>query len=75
MPISQFTTCFALSFLININGLSGQDGSDLEGTWLREDKQNYKVEIAQQHGVYNGKIVWMKEPWDEDGNAPTANPI
>ena len=68
MPISKFTTCLPLLLLISINSLFGQDGSDLVGTWLREDKQNYKVEIVGQDGVYNGKVLWMKKPLDENGD-------
>ena len=48
--------------------LSAQSASDLEGVWLREDKKNYKVEMYACGDHYCGKIVWLKEPNDEQGN-------
>lgn len=46
----------------------GQSAGDIEGIWLRGDKKNYKVEIYPCGELYCGKIIWLKEPLDENGN-------
>ena len=69
MPDSKFRAPFLVSLVLFTCRSFGQaDGSLLEGVWLREDKQNYQVRIAAEKGVYNGKIIWMKEPLDENGH-------
>ncbi len=47
---------------------SAQSAGDIEGIWLRGDKKNYKVEIYPCGAKYCGKLVWLKEATDEDGN-------
>lgn len=37
------------------------------GTWL-VGKKNAKVKIEKRDGKYYGKIVWLKEPNNEDGS-------
>jgi uncharacterized protein (DUF2147 family) len=39
------------------------------GTWLTEDKEAH-VEISKTNNVYNGKIVWLKDP----NNPKTGKP-
>ena len=48
--------------------LKAQSATDLEGIWLREDKKNYKVKMYACGDSYCGKIIWLKEPNDEQGN-------
>ncbi|MGI9542606.1 MAG: DUF2147 domain-containing protein [Cyclobacteriaceae bacterium] len=60
---------FLIPFLFpNIASPSQDEGSAIVGRWLREDKKNYIVEIYKCGEKYCGKIVWMKEPNDEQGN-------
>lgn len=48
-----------------------QNAQDLEGIWLRGDKKNYKVEMYPCGDQYCGKIIWLKDPNDEQGNPRT----
>lgn len=69
MPDLKFITPLLITLVLAAGKLFGQpDGSALEGVWLREDNQNYQVRIAVEQGVYNGKIIWMREPLDESGH-------
>lgn len=45
-----------------------QLADDIQGTWLRQDKKNYQVEIYKCGDSYCGKIVWLREPNDQQGN-------
>ena len=49
------------------NEATAQQADAIKGVWLRADKQNYKVEIYQCGELYCGKLVWLKEPNDENG--------
>lgn len=44
-------------------------GDDLLGVWLNEDKDAH-VEIYKDAGNYYGKIVWLKNPNDEETGEP-----
>jgi uncharacterized protein (DUF2147 family) len=39
------------------------------GTWLNEDKDGH-VEVYKEAGKYYGKIVWLKDPNEEDTGLP-----
>ncbi len=60
-------------YILILMGLSwghttlAQTAEDIEGVWLRGDKKNYKVEIYPCGAKYCGKLVWLKEPNDENG--------
>lgn len=56
-----------LCYWVSALSIEAQSASDLEGVWLREDKKNYKVEIYPCGDKYCGKIVWLKEPNDPQG--------
>ena len=36
------------------------------GVWLEEEKQS-KIEIYKKGNSFFGKIIWLKEPLDENG--------
>ena len=38
---------------------------DLLGTWLNEDKDGH-VKIYKENGKYYGKLIWLKNPIDEE---------
>jgi uncharacterized protein (DUF2147 family) len=42
---------------------------DLKGYWLNEEK-DATVEIFDRDGKYFGKIVWLKDPIDEETGKP-----
>ena len=39
---------------------------DILGIWLEEEKQS-KIEIYEEDNSFFGKIIWLKEPLDENG--------
>jgi uncharacterized protein (DUF2147 family) len=47
--------------------LYAQVSIDIIGYWLNE-KEDAKIEIYQKENIFEGKIVWMAEPKDENGN-------
>lgn len=56
-----------LLLLFPIISLS-QDKESICGIWLEEEKQSH-IEIYQtDSGDYEGKIIWLAEPLDENGN-------
>ncbi|HOJ03548.1 MAG TPA: DUF2147 domain-containing protein [Bacteroidota bacterium] len=60
----------AVCFFLPIASLlaQSQEADAVLGTWLVQDK-NAKVEIYKRGSKYYGKIVWLKEPNDEQGKA------
>ena len=48
------------------------------GIWLEEEKQS-KIEIYKENNKFYGKIIWLKEPLDENGqiklDKKNPNPI
>jgi uncharacterized protein (DUF2147 family) len=51
--------CPLVSIAINPN--------DIVGIWLTENDES-KIEIYKQGNEYFGKIIWLKEPNDKNGN-------
>ena len=52
--------------LFSIVVLQAQKANDVLGTWLTEEKRA-KIEIYKEEGKYFGKIVWLMEPNEENG--------
>lgn len=46
--------------------LFGSDNDKIVGIWLTSEGES-KIEIYKVNNVYNGKIVWLKEPNDKTG--------
>ena len=63
-----------ISFVIT-SPVSAADEDAVIGEWYTKDSKAL-VQIYKQGDVYNGKIVWLKEPKNEDGSAKldTNNP-
>ncbi len=70
-------TVFGLLFvcLIGAGPVLAAEGDAVMGEWYTKDSKAL-VQIYKQGDVYNGKIVWLKEPKNEDGSAKldTNNP-
>ena len=58
--ISKLILCF---FPILLFGQS----SDICGIWLEEKKQSHIEIYKNDQGLYEGKIIWLAEPLDENG--------
>lgn len=49
-----------------------QNADAVLGTWLNEDK-DAKVLIYKTGTVYSGKIIWLKNPYEQDGKTPRTD--
>lgn len=48
--------------------LMAQDSESICGIWLEEKKQSHIAIYKTDDGKYEGKIIWLAEPLDENGN-------
>ena len=48
--------------------LLSQDKESICGIWLEEEKQSHIEIYKTDSGDYEGKIIWLAEPLDENGN-------
>ncbi|QTN38765.1 DUF2147 domain-containing protein [Cryomorphaceae bacterium] len=46
-----------------------QQADDILGTWFTADNDS-KVEITKKDGAYIGQIIWLSDPFEEDGKTP-----
>ncbi|MFY0592369.1 DUF2147 domain-containing protein [Roseivirga sp.] len=53
---------------LQINALKANNGDEILGVWLTDDGRA-KIEIYKDQGKYNGKIIWLKEPKNEEGES------
>ncbi|NEN22630.1 DUF2147 domain-containing protein [Cryomorpha ignava] len=55
------------SILLSLTALS-QDANDILGTWMTQEGKG-EIEIYRKQGTdfFYGKIVWLKDPKDENG--------
>jgi len=58
---------FLFSSIISTNNFQNS-GDDILGIWETDDGKA-KIEIYKASGKYSGKIVWLKEPNNESGQA------
>lgn len=49
-------------------GSFAQTADDVVGKWLNKDKDAH-IQISKKGDRYYGKIIWLKNPKDENGNA------
>ena len=56
---------FSLFFLLCTFFCQAQSDKIL-GIWLEEEKQS-KIEIYKENNKFYGKIIWLREPLDENG--------
>jgi uncharacterized protein (DUF2147 family) len=60
---------FLLALMIALPSF-GQKADDLVGIWFNEEKDG-KVEVYKKaDGKYYGKIVWVKNDFNDDGSKP-----
>jgi len=52
----------------NVNAQDYQQ-EDLLGIWLNEDEDAH-IEIYKENDLYNGKIIWLKFPIDDETGKP-----
>ena len=55
-----------LSIACMVSALAAASAQDVIGKWKLEDGSAI-VEVYQEGNVYNGKIVWLKNPTEADG--------
>jgi uncharacterized protein (DUF2147 family) len=61
-------TLVSFGIILAFCGLYGQDGR-IVGVWLTADRDS-QIEIYRVSGnKFNGRIVWLEEPLEEDGRA------
>lgn len=65
MNLKNLTLAFAVLFL-SVSFSYSQQNDAVCGKWLTESKKA-KVEIVRVGNVYNGKIYWLKEPLNKQG--------
>tara|TARA_B100000579_G_C22748564_1_gene812826 strand:+ start:399 stop:824 length:426 start_codon:yes stop_codon:yes gene_type:complete len=56
--------------------ITAQNNSFICGVWIEEEKRSHIEIYETNHGLYEGRIVWLAEPYDENGNVKldTKNP-
>ena len=60
------------SMILMLAPLAAAFAQDVVGKWKLEDGTAI-VEVYQQGDVFNGKIVWLKEPTEADGTPAVDN--
>lgn len=55
-------------FLFMMSGIVFSQSDAIVGLWFNEEKDG-KVEIYKNGDKYFGKIVWLKEPFEDDGKS------
>lgn len=53
-------------FFLLITIFCQSQSEEILGIWLEEEKQS-KIEIYKEDNLFFGKIIWLKEPLDENG--------
>jgi len=67
----------SLGLVLLSTTLFAQNADDVLGLWLVQDKDAY-VRIYEEDGSYFGKVTWLEEPYNENGNPitdPDGKPI
>jgi uncharacterized protein (DUF2147 family) len=54
-------------FLLPFIGICQNSSTAILGTWLTQI-EDANIEIYQKQGKFYGRVVWIAEPNDEDGN-------
>ncbi|MCE7994627.1 MAG: DUF2147 domain-containing protein [Roseivirga sp.] len=62
-----FLSFYSLVFLIPQAAAINNDGDEILGLWLTDDKRA-KIEIYKVGEEYSGKIVWIYKTTDDNGN-------
>lgn len=65
--LKQLFTCFALLISISVFSNPYQQQDAIVGTWVNASGKGH-IQIYKQGDKYYGKLVWLKEPNDAQGN-------
>ncbi len=65
--LKQLFTCFALLISISVFSNPYQQPDAIVGTWVNASGKGH-IQIYKQGDKYYGKLVWLKEPNDAQGN-------
>ncbi|MFT4771755.1 MAG: hypothetical protein ACJAZC_000301 [Cryomorphaceae bacterium] len=68
---------FSLGLVLLSTTLFAQNADDVIGLWLVQDRDAY-VRIYEEDGSYFGKVNWLEEPYNKNGNPitdPDGKPI
>ncbi len=68
MKIQIFLFCL-LSCLLPTQVFAQVKANDILGVWLNEDK-DANIKIEKTDGKFYGKIIWLRDPIDEDTGKP-----
>ncbi len=74
-PMKKVSMLFTLIGLMLVPMMQVQAqvaADDILGTWLNEDKDAH-VEVFKEGDKYFGKIVWLKDPIDEETGKPKTD--
>lgn len=67
MIFQKLIALAGLAFLVSLPMDSfAQDADDILGLWLTDGGKS-KVRVFKRGGKYYGKIIWLKEPYEDDG--------
>lgn len=61
-----FSLIGALFLITTLIGQTSSEADRIIGIWLSEEGRA-KIQIYKQGNKYYGKIIWLKEPYDENG--------
>ena len=65
MPLIRYMLCFVLSVAAP-SVLWAQRADAILGCWLTGTGKAH-IEIYRRHGLYQGRIVWLKVPFNDEG--------
>ena len=63
----------SISLLFSLNLLAQSESDVILGNWYNQEKDAV-IKIYKEDGKYHGKIIWMLNPLDENGN-PKTDPL
>jgi uncharacterized protein (DUF2147 family) len=58
---------FIFFLSVCVSFIYGQNADAIVGKYLKEDGES-KIEFYKSGNTYSGKVVWLKEPNDKNGN-------
>lgn len=71
MKLKGILLVLTVFMLFPFTQINAQDfkADDIVGVWMNEDKDAH-VQISRDGDIFNGKIVWLKTPIDEETGKP-----
>jgi uncharacterized protein (DUF2147 family) len=56
--------------IVPVFAQKAKPGDEILGTWFNAEK-DAKIEVYSEEGSYFGKVIWLKNPLDEQGKPKT----